>query len=273
MPTIDSIDSHQLTAKKVCQHVITSALLPQLLRQMIIDDICFRWQPSGSKQSIFPQADFVIGVASLRRQTLLLRQRLRQRERNENQTDIELDRDSQINFNDSLDLESATIVDRDTKLQQFKQEIWGNKVGSYYLTRKAQLDRVVCSIIQVVDSTIAQELYFRICSEPKSFSKLALNYSQGAEAFDGGKVGPIQISKLHPTISTQILLLEPGQISPLFTIDNFYIFVRLECVIPAQFDDDLRQVLLDELFEQWLQSKIVSEIGSVSIQDIQNDLN
>jgi parvulin-like peptidyl-prolyl isomerase len=257
MSTIALIDNRQLTAERVCQHVSTSPLLPQLLRQIIIDDIYLRWQPSVSPQSTLPKEGLIVGVASL----------------NENRSDLELDRDSQLDFTVSIPLESATIVDRDTKLQQFKQEIWGHKVGSYYLTRKAQLDRVVCSIIQVVDGTIAQELYFRICSEPKTFSKLALNYSQGAEAFDGGKVGPIQISKLHPTISTQILLLEPGQISPLFTIDNFYIFVRLERVVPAQFDNDLRQVLLDELFEQWLQSKIVSEIGSVSVQNIQNDLN
>jgi hypothetical protein len=35
----------------------------------------------------------------------------------------------------------------------------------------------------------------------------------------------------------------------------------------------LRQVLLDELFEQWLQSKIVGEIGSVSVQSVENELN
>ena len=177
-----------------------------------------------------------------------------------------------LDSSSSIDLQ-APILDRPAKLQQFKQENWGNKVGSYYLTRKVQLDRVICSIIQVADGTVAQELYFRICSEPKIFSKLALNYSQGSESFDGGKVGPIPISRLHPTISTQLLLLKPGETSPLFTIDNFYIFVRLEQVVPAQFDDELRQILLDELFEQWLQAKIVGEIGSVSVQSIENELN
>jgi parvulin-like peptidyl-prolyl isomerase len=241
MPTIAPIETRQLTAERICQHVSTSPLLPQLLRQITIDRILAQWQPALSPQSI--DADSMI-------------------EQDE-------DRDSTA----LVESAAATIVDRDPKLQQFKRENWGNKVGSYYLTRKAQLDRVICSIIQVTDGTIAQELYFRICSEPKIFSKLALNYSQGSEAFDGGKAGPIPISRLNPTIATQLLLLEPGQISPLFTIDNFYVFVRLEQLIPAQFDDNLRQVLLDELFEQWLQSKIVGEIGLVSVQNIQNELN
>lgn len=232
MPNIASIERRQLTAESICEHVSTSPLLAQLLRQLTIDRIISEWQPA-------------LGVKSM---------------------PVDLDSSSSIDI-------QAPILDYQAKLQQFKQENWGNKVGSYYLTRKVQLDRVICSIIQVADGTVAQELYFRICSEPKIFSKLALNYSQGSESFDGGKVGPISISRLHPTISTQLLLLKPGEISPLFTIDNFYIFVRLEQVVPAQFDDELRQVLLDELFEQWLQSKIISEIGSVSVQSIENELN
>jgi parvulin-like peptidyl-prolyl isomerase len=236
MPPIASIERRQLTAENICEHVSTSPLLSQLLRQLTIDRILSEWQPASVVKSV--------------------------------PVDAELDLDSTA----SIDL-PAPILDHQAKLQQFKQENWGNKVGSYYLTRKVQLDRVICSIIQVADGTVAQELYFRICSEPKIFSKLALNYSQGAESFDGGKVGPISISRLHPTISTQLLLLKPGEISPLFTIDNFYIFVRLEQVVPAQFDAELRQVLLDELFEQWLQSKIVSEIGSVSVQSVESELN
>jgi parvulin-like peptidyl-prolyl isomerase len=228
-----SIERRQLTAESICEHVSTSPLLAQLLRQLTIDRILSEWQPASVVKSV--PVDPALEL---------------------NSTDIH-----------------SPILEPQAKLQQFKQENWGNKVGSYYLTRKVQLDRVICSIIQVADGTIAQELYFRICAEPKIFSKLALNYSQGAESFDGGKVGPIPISRLHPTISTQLLLLKPGEISPLFVIDNFYIFVRLEQVVPAQFDDELRQILLDELFEQWLQSKIVSEIGSVSVQSVENELN
>ncbi len=236
MLNIASIERLQLTAESICEYVSTSSLLAQLLRQLTIDRILSEWKPALPSRSI--------------------------------PADSELDPD----IESSIDLQ-APIIDNQTKLQQFKQENWGNKVGSYYLTRKVQLDRVICSIIQVADGTIAQELYFRICSEPKIFSKLALNYSQGAESFDGGKIGPIPISQLHPTISTQLLLLKPGEISPLFTINNFYIFVRLEQVVPAQFDDQLRQILLDELFEQWLQAKIVSEIGSVSVQSVETELN
>jgi parvulin-like peptidyl-prolyl isomerase len=217
MPSIVRFGNHQFTAEYICQQISKSQLLPQLLREIIIDDILSQWQSSSSSQLVEGDPGFTVG-------------------------------------------------DRNIKLQQFKQGIWGHKVGSYYLERKSQLDRVICSIMRVEDGEIAQELFFRICSGEKTFSKLAFKYCQGLEALDGGKVGPVNISRLHPEIASQIIRLKPGQLSPLFTIDNLYVFVRLEKIVPAQFDDDLRQFLLDELFEQWLQAKIASEIGSISIQ-------
>jgi parvulin-like peptidyl-prolyl isomerase len=238
MSTIVRFGSHQLTAERICQHASKSPLLPQLLRELIIDDVLSQWQPSSSARSIEEEPEFdrchrQIAATSIDRGLTK----------------------SQLHH----------LVIRAVKLNQFKQKIWGHKLGSYYLGRKTQLDRIICSIMQVTDGTIAQELYFRICSGEQTFSQLAFKYSQGLEALDGGKVGPIHCSKLHPAINSQLIQLEPGQLSPLFTVDNFYIFVRLEQIVPAQFDDELRQSLLDELFEQWLQSKVASEIGLVSV--------
>jgi hypothetical protein len=121
-------------------------------------------------------------------------------------------------------------------------------------------------VMQVESEEIAQELFFRVQSGDKSFAELAFRYSQGAEARDGGKLGPIPVANLHPEIYRQVTNLQLGQISPLFTIDPFYMFVRLEELIPARFDDNLRQFLLNELFEKWIHDRISAEIGLVSIK-------
>ena len=120
--------------------------------------------------------------------------------------------------------------------------------------------------MQVENQEQAQELFFRVQSEGKSFAELAFKYSQGAEARDGGKLGPIPVASLHPELYRQVTHLQPGQISSLFTIDPFYLFVRLEELIPARFDDNLRQFLLDELFERWVQDRIRAEIGLLSVK-------
>jgi hypothetical protein len=160
----------------------------------------------------------------------------------------------------------SAIASRMVKLQRFKQENWGHRLGTYYLERKSQLDRAIYSLMRIADGTIAQEVYFRVKGGEKTFSELAWKYSQGKEARDGGKIGPMTIEGIEPEIAQQLLRLQPGEISSLFIYQNTYAFVRLEELIHAQFDEPMRKLLLDELFEKWLKEEIATEIGLVSLQ-------
>ncbi len=238
MSTTVSVGKRQLSAELICEHVSRSHLLPQLLREIIIDEALSGWQPDSPAEL----ADGQAAIEQYYQQISALAI-----ERGMNHASI------------------MKAAERTVKLQQFKQGIWGNKLGSYYLERKSQLDRVICSVMQLQDGSICQELFFRVKSDRKSFAKLAIKYSQGMAAIDGGKLGPIAIASLHPDIARQVAQLQPGQLSPIFIIGNTYTFVRLEELIPAPFDDRLRQLLLDELFEKWLQERISSEIGLISL--------
>ncbi len=239
MSTTVRVGNRQLTAELICQHVSRSSLLPQLLREIILDRILAQWEPASTAELADGRAAFeqcyqqLAGLTHSRQM-------------------------SQIQL--------AKIAERTVKLQQFKQGIWGRKLGSYFLERKSQLDRVVFSMMQIEDGSIAQELYFQIQAGENPFAELAQQYSQGIEAHAGGKVGPISIGNLHPDMARQIGLLQPGQVSPLFIINNAFVFVQLTEMIPARFDDRLRQSLLDELFEKWLQAQISNEIGLISLE-------
>jgi hypothetical protein len=239
MSTIVRIGTHQLTAERVCQHLSTSQFLPQLLREIVIDEALAKW--NGTTQPQLAEGDTRVEGCNL--------------------VDGGLTLDRGIN-----EPEATAIAIRAQKLQEFKQDVWGAQLGSYYLSRKSQLDRIICSVMQVENEETAQELFFRVQSGAKSFAELAFKYSQGAEARDGGKLGPIPVASLHPEIYLQVTHLQVGEISPLFTIAPFYMFVRLEELIPARFDDNLRQFLLDELFEKWVRDRISAEIGLVSVK-------
>lgn len=94
------------------------------------------------------------------------------------------------------------IVTRNAKLENFKKITWGDKLETYFIQRKAKLDRVVYSLIRVGDVGIAQELYFRIQEGEQSFSDLAREYSQGPEGQTGGILGPMELGIPHPALST-----------------------------------------------------------------------
>ena len=145
---------------------------------------------------------------------------------------------------------------RTIKLDRFKQLAFNSKVDSYFLQRKSQLDRAVYSLLRVKDSHLAQELFFRIQDKEATFTEIVKQYSGGQEAESGGVVGPHELSVAHPILSQKILSLQPGQLSPPLQIADWFVIVRLEQYLPAQLDPAMRSRLIDEMYEQWIQTKL-----------------
>ncbi|ESA32226.1 peptidyl-prolyl cis-trans isomerase [Leptolyngbya sp. Heron Island J] len=141
---------------------------------------------------------------------------------------------------------------REAKIAKFKQETWGHQIESYFLERKVSLDRVLYSLIRTKDPSLAQELYFRLNDDGESFADLARRYSEGQEAQTGGLIGPVELSVPHPMIGRMLSVSQPGQLWSPTPIGEWYVITRLEKFVPAQFDESMRQRLMDELFKTWL---------------------
>ncbi|MEG4218092.1 peptidylprolyl isomerase [Microcoleus sp. Pol14C6] len=152
-------------------------------------------------------------------------------------------------------LETVFIL-RLLKIEKFKHQNWHHKLESYFLQRKRSLDRVIYSLIRVKDAEIARELYFRIQEKEQSFAELAREYSQGPEAQVNGIVGPAELDTIHPNLAHLLAISRPAQLWHPIPIEGWLAIVRLETLIPAQFDLAMRQRLLRELFEIWVQEQI-----------------
>ncbi|HEY9616503.1 MAG TPA: peptidylprolyl isomerase [Microcoleaceae cyanobacterium] len=147
-------------------------------------------------------------------------------------------------------------IARNIKVEKFKQATWENKLESYFLKRKGQLDRMIYSLIRVKDPHVAQELYFRIQEGEHSFADLAGKYSEGPEAQTGGLIGPVELSVPHPQLAKQLMGSQPGQLLLPMSLGGWIVIARLEKLFPAQLDQAMRQRLLNELFEQWIQEQL-----------------
>jgi parvulin-like peptidyl-prolyl isomerase len=149
-----------------------------------------------------------------------------------------------------------SIAQRPLKLEKFKQQIFGNKLESYFLKRKSALDQVIYSLIRTKDMGMAQELYFRLEDDQSSFAQLARDHSQGPEAETGGLVGPVELEIPHPSMARMLSISQPGQLWPPTRIGEWMIIVRLEKFMPAQLNQSTQNRLLQELFQQWLQEQL-----------------
>jgi parvulin-like peptidyl-prolyl isomerase len=149
---------------------------------------------------------------------------------------------------------------RELKLEKYKQATFANRLESYFLQSKGQLDRVVYSLIRTKDGGIAQELYFRVQEQESTFAELAKQYSQGAEAQTGGLVGPVELNVPHPKIAQMLSASKPGQLWPPAQVGEWFIILKLEKYISAQLDPPTQQRLLNDLFQKWLQEQIQQKI-------------
>jgi parvulin-like peptidyl-prolyl isomerase len=229
------IGNSQIPCDRVLQQLYDAQLLPQLLREIVIDELIDR--VAGDHQ-----IDLTPTPAEFARLSAQVAEITPFQGMNEDQ------------------IEAITL--RTLKLHKFKQAGWGHKVSGYYQSVQHQLYRVSYSILQVEDGSIAQEVFFRIQSGEQSFAELAVQYSRDPSAKKGGLVGPMLSRDLAPAVAQVLQQLAPGQLSPLFQIERNYGFIRLNELTPPQLDENMHQVLLDELFESWIQAQIANEVGS-----------
>jgi parvulin-like peptidyl-prolyl isomerase len=148
------------------------------------------------------------------------------------------------------------LVLKTIKLDRYKQTIFGNRVDSYFLQRKSQLDRAVYLVLRVKDPHLAQELFFRIRDGEATFTELVKQYSGGEEAEMGGSIGPHEMSIPHPALAQKLISLKAGELASPLQIADWFVIVKLEKHLPAQLDKAMRMRLTDELYEQWIQEKL-----------------
>jgi hypothetical protein len=163
---------------------------------------------------------------------------------------------------------------RQLKIYKFQEINWGQDIPSYFLAQKNNLDQVSFSIIQTSNAEIIQEVYFRLTEGEEKFAELAKQYSQGGESQNGGAVGQIKLSSLPQRIGEILRTSQPGKISSIVYLENekMFIILRLDKFSPAELTQKIRQELLKELFEKWLQEQIVEYKNSGYSEIITNSI-
>lgn len=157
------------------------------------------------------------------------------------------------------------LATRDEKIEKFKIATWGPRLESYFLTNKSQLDRVIYSLLRTNNAEVAQELYFRIQAGEQSFAECARAYSIGPEAQTGGLLGPMELSRPHPTLAKMLAISQNSQLWPPTRLGEWFVIVRLEKLIPAVLDESMRTQLLNSLFETWL-SEQINQLNAARVQ-------
>ncbi|MBD2354690.1 peptidylprolyl isomerase [Tolypothrix sp. FACHB-123] len=223
------IGNRTITADELIPLLASYQMLPQLRRELIIDEAiasidCTQEEINAAKQQFFA----------------------------ERQLKSEAELKVWMEYQGLSGNQLEAIMLRKLKVEKFKQVTWGKKLESYFFQSKSRLDKVIYSLLRTQDIGIAQELYFRIQDKEQTFAEVARQYSMGPEAQTGGLVGPVELSQLHPAMAQLLMNSQPGQVVPPNRIGEWFVIVQLEKFVPAQLDDGMKMRLLNELFETWM---------------------
>jgi hypothetical protein len=227
------IGNISLTSEQVLPLIEKYRLVPQLAKEMIVDDVIKDYEISQVEHQDA-------------RQRFCLQQQLT------SDRDLELWLQQQKLSQQEL----TELIDRELKLQKFKTSKWETLVESHFCQRKLQLDRVVFSMIRVKDIDMAEEIYFRLDAEESTFVEQAPLYSQGIEAKTKGISGPVELGKLDPILANALITLQPHEVHPPLAIGEWWVILQLEAIIRAELDEELRHYLTEELFNQWIAEEV-----------------
>lgn len=228
-PGILQVGDCSITAEELASLLVRYQMLPQLVREVLIDSAIAPMKCSLEEHEQAIQQFYTV-----------------------NQLTSEQQRKTWLSERGMTVDHLKALVLRQLKINKFKQETWAAKLESYFLRRKAQLDQVTYSLLKTQDAGLAQELYFCIRDDGRSFEEMARRHFPAAQF---QFLGPVDVDK-HPLVAQVLQKHQLGQPCPPAWVNNCFMIVRVEQVFPAQLDEAMRQKLLDELFNNWLQEQL-----------------
>ena len=154
---------------------------------------------------------------------------------------------------------------RALQLEQFKQATFGPRVEPIFLERKANLDRMMYSMLRVRERAKAVELHLRLEEEEATFADLASTYSEGSERQINGLIGPMELGRINPLLGERLRISSPGQLWPPFEAEGWWVLLRHERHLPAQLDKPMQQRLLDEMYELWMRDQVSAALAELQI--------
>ena len=172
--------------------------------------------------------------------------------------------------NDVTEVQLSKQLFHSLQLSLFKTDKFKAEVEPLFLDSKSKLDQVMYSLIRCSERAKANEIFLRLSEEESSFATLASQYSEGYEQQVNGLIGPLEIGRINPAIAERLRISKEGQVWEPFQEQQWWVILRLEKLIPARLDSDMRVRLIDALYEEWIKKQVLSEMQSLSNSSIFN---
>lgn len=151
------------------------------------------------------------------------------------------------------------------RLQVATETIWADDVPGRFLERRSSLDQATLSVLRFDDADLAQELYFQMLDGDTVFAQLVDRFGDQPGQPARALIGPVSLDQLHPLLARVAERYAPGAVIPPLELNGTAHLIRVERLQKACLDDAMRQRLLLELRQQWLDQELNSLLGRLAL--------
>ena len=142
------------------------------------------------------------------------------------------------------------------RIRVFRDRVFEQEVEIRFLERKLDFDQVSYSLIRTTDANLAFELHQRLIEGEATFEDLAAAHSEGPERETKGAIGPYPLTQAHPDLAEKLRISQPGQLHSPFFLVNIWLILRLDRWEGARLENELREEILSELFNDWFDERV-----------------
>jgi len=141
--------------------------------------------------------------------------------------------------------------------QKLALALFGKEVEQFFLQNRSEFEQVVLYQFIVSSEKLAQELYYQIEESEISFYQAArLHDIDENRRYKCGYEGMVYRWVVEPQIAPLVFNASPQQLVGPIKTDNGYHLFMVEDHIPAELTPKRYQEILDNMFQQWLDTEL-----------------
>ena len=149
-----------------------------------------------------------------------------------------------------------SLLERGLIRQKLREALTASKVEQHFVENRLAFDSASISHLIVHDEGVARELRAQIVEDGADFHALARLYSTDeATRLAGGYAGRIKRTEMEASVEASVFGAQPGKIIGPIKTDEGWQIIKLESLHPATLDENLRETLKSELFDEWLSER------------------
>ena len=92
---------------------------------------------------------------------------------------------------------------------------------------------------------------------------MAADYTEGPERQTRGIIGPVPLTQAHPVLAEKLRTHQPGHLIAPFSIEQWWLVVRLDRYTPAEFNPSTALDMAQKLYNESLQEEVLRHLRAI----------